>query len=527
MKAGDVHLKVEGLFIELALPHKKNLVSDLSFNLYSGQTTALVGESGSGKSISALSILKLLPPSMSVRGKILLQDQDILKMSDEQVRRVRGKQVAIIFQEPMTALNPLHTIDRQISECFAESLNASDKESEILKLLELVQIPNPRDKLKAYPHQLSGGQRQRVMIAMALANKPDILIADEPTTALDVTVQKDILELLESLKQKLSLSILLITHDIHIVKKYSQHMVIMQAGQSVESGTTSKIFEHPNSSYTQSLIKSTTVSTPGSYSNELVLSTKGIDCSFDLPKTKLFTRDTIQILHDVSFSLHKGEILGLIGESGSGKTTIAYVLLKLVQADGYYDLLGHEVLNLSQKQFLKFRKHIQIVFQDPYASLSPRMTVKGIISEGIAEHSDLSDSEITTKVEKTLELVGLDSSILQRYPHEFSGGQRQRIAIARALIMEPSCIILDEPTSALDRNIQEQILELIVDLQKRLSISFLLITHDLQLVSHICHNVLILKDGRIVDSGNTQDIYHNSKNAYTRSLLDAYPGDLT
>ena len=507
----------------------KTLVDKLSIDVFPGKTTALVGESGSGKSITAMSILKLLPNIMQVSGEALFDGVDLYSLNDEDLQQYRRKDIAFIFQEPMTALNPLHTVERQISECITNAAFTNDKRARVITLLTQVDLPSTDEKLKAYPHQLSGGQRQRVMIAMALAKEPSLLIADEPTTALDVTIQKGILDLLKQLQQTLGLGLLLITHDIHLVKAYSDSVCVLKDGKEVESQLSCELFKHPKDAYTQSLINDRNLSTPALPSTQLILQARQINSYYPRIRTGLAKPADFHVLKNIDLELHQGEILGIIGESGSGKTTLANVLLKLQAATGEYTLNGQQVISMSDKKFRALRPTIQSVFQDPFASLSPRMTVLDIVSEGLkaSNAAKLSQSSILEKVTQTLQDVGLDSSCLHRYPHEFSGGQRQRIAIARTIILKPKCIILDEPTSALDRNVQQQVLELIIHLQQQLGIAFILITHDLQLVKEMTHNVLILKEGEIIERGTTQAVYSAPQHHYTQALLRAYPVNLT
>jgi len=534
-QAGKPHtsaplLDIKDLSIKLN-SNGKLLVDNFNLALYSGQTTALVGESGSGKSLLAHSLLQLLPESMACEGQIFFNGQDLNKASPSFIQSLRGKKVAMIFQEPMTALNPLHTIEKQVSECILQqdkSIKKTPLRQRVIELLKQVQIVQAEQKLKVYPHQLSGGQRQRVMIAMAIANQPDILIADEPTTALDVSVQREILQLLKQLQLKHQLSILLISHDIHMVKAYSDHLCVMQHGRLVEQGLSETLFKSAQHPYTQSLINEPKLPLLQTFSesDQTILSLTQVNAWYELPRTSPFKANRYHALRDINLKLSTGETLGIIGESGSGKTTLAHVLLKLMPSQGEYQLNGHAVQSLNEKAFRPLRSSLQVVFQDPFSSLSPRMTVFDIVREGLQLHSDKSVKPITldqqkTKVCKALEDTGLDADILYRYPHEFSGGQRQRIAIARALVLEPQCIILDEPTSALDRNVQQQVLSLLLDLQAKLGLSYIFITHDLRIIQQLSHNVAIMQQGSIVEYGPTAAVFKRAEHAYTRTLIDA------
>jgi len=503
-------------------------VQNLSLSIKPGETLAIVGESGSGKSVSALSILRLLDarhvsyPS----GSILYHSEDLLKAPEKTLRKIRGRKVSMIFQEPMTSLNPLHTVEKQISETLQLHLGMRGPQARqrCLELLDLVGIQAPEQRLKSYPHQLSGGQKQRVMIAMALANEPELLIADEPTTALDVTVQKQVLELLQSIQQKLGMAMLLITHDLSLVRRYADRVVVMEQGKKVEEGETRKLFEAPEHPYTRKLIDAEPpehpLAAPGTESPLLEVS--GLGVAFTVRKSFLGTvKESFQAVKDVGFSLGHGETLGIVGESGSGKTTIGHALLKLTGSTGSIRLDGTELSTLSQKQFRPWRRRVQIVFQDPFGSLSPRMSVEQIIREGLEIHDRDNTPEHQNKVIQALRDVGLDPDARHRYPHEFSGGQRQRIAIARALVLQPDLIILDEPTSALDRTVQKQVIELLREIQKRYGLSYIFISHDLAVVRALSHKLLVLRHGSIVEYGNATDIFRSPRADYTRELLNA------
>lgn len=502
------------------------VVKGISFDIQPGQTFALVGESGSGKSVSALSILRLLPYALASQpqGKVLFGKHDLLKSTDKEIRHIRGKHISMVFQEPMTSLNPLHTVEKQIWEVF--DLHAgSCSHIQILDLLKLVQLKDAEQKCQAYPHQLSGGERQRVMIAMALAGQPDLLIADEPTTALDVTTQAEILKLLNDLQKKFSMALLLITHDLGIVRKMAQEVAIMEKGVIVEAGTVKDVFTRPAHPYTQRLLFSEPHGTaePLPKKSSVLMEVRNLSVHFPLKKG-FFQRTTgcIKAVNNISISLRHGETLGVVGESGSGKTTLALAILRLMASCGEIKLDGHRLDKLSGKEIRSLRKEMQIVFQDPFSSLSPRMTVEEIIGEGLeVHHPELKASGRTQRIIAVLQEVGLEDSMKTRYPHEFSGGQRQRIAIARALILKPKLLILDEPTSALDRAVQADILQLLKQLQKEHSLSYLFISHDLKIVRAISHHVIVLKEGSIVESGSCHEIFRNPQHPYTQKLLKA------
>jgi len=520
-------LKVENLAVSFA---ELDILSGVSFSLEQGETLAIVGESGSGKSLTALSILQLLPYPYAHHpaGDIIFQGQSLMGKSDAVLEAVRGNKISMIFQEPMTSLNPLHSIEKQIAETLLLHKGLTGKKAQLrtLELLELVGIENPASRLKAYPHELSGGQRQRVMIAMALANEPDLLIADEPTTALDATIQKQILKLLKSLQQRLNMGILLITHDLNMVQQFADHVLVMCKGQQVEYQQTKSLFESPCHQYTKKLLNAIPSGEMAALVDPKVI-LEAHDMNVSFPLRKNFWGKTIQSLHvvkNVSLTIHEGETVALVGESGSGKSTLAQALLQLNKHTGQVVYLGEKVQLLDKNDLQALRQQLQIVFQDPYASLSPRMSVKDIIAEGIHVFNHqhrLNDQQISEQVLQVLATVGLDESAASRYPHQFSGGQRQRIAIARALILKPKLIVLDEPTSALDRSIQKQIIELLKALQQDFSLSYLFISHDLSVVRAVSHRVMVMKSGEIVEQGVTSQIFEQAKHAYTQELLSS------
>ncbi|MBL4606894.1 MAG: ABC transporter ATP-binding protein [Pseudomonadales bacterium] len=522
-------LQVEDLSVEFKEgEHCIQAVRGISYTLFKGETLALVGESGSGKSVSALSILKLLPyPKAShPSGKILYKNQDLLHCSEKDLRKIRGNKISVIFQEPMTSLNPLHTVEKQICEVLElhQGLRKNAATQNCLELLERVGIPNAKQRMKAYPHELSGGQRQRVMIAMALASEPEILIADEPTTALDVTIQLQILELLSSLQKQLQLSILLITHDLGLVKHFSQRVAVMKEGKIVETGTTEQVLSQPQHEYTRSLINASPkpLSNAQAVFDEELIQAKNVKVWFPLKKGLLNrTYDYVKAVDGISFTLHKGQTIGIVGESGSGKTTLGLALAKLLHFEGEVSYRKQRLDTLNQKQFRPYRKKIQMVFQDPFGSLSPRMSIAEIVGEGLEIHSELQGPEKLEAIKEALLNVGLNEEVLNRYPHEFSGGQRQRIAIARALVLNPEVIIFDEPTSALDRSVQVQVVELLQSLQKKFQLAYLFISHDLSVIKALSHEIIVMKDGVVLEKNNTAAIFESPQNPYTQALINA------
>ncbi|QFI36497.1 ABC transporter ATP-binding protein [Moritella marina ATCC 15381] len=503
------------------------VVKHVSFLIEKGKTFALVGESGSGKSVTALSILQLLPfPAAHYpSGNIKLMDKDVIGKNHAVMQSLRGNRASMIFQEPMTSLNPLHTIEKQISEILFlhQGLNKKAAHARCLELLALVAIPDPVNRLGSYPHELSGGQRQRVMIAMALANEPDLLIADEPTTALDVTVQLQILELLKSLQAKLGMAILMITHDLNIVRHLADDVAVMQQGEIVESGSVERIFTNPQHSYTKTLLDAEPQrDIPVLLSSEPLLQVNDFKVWFPLKRGLLQrTYDHVKAVDGVSLQLHQGETLGIVGESGSGKSTLVRGLLRLINSEGDICYNGTNLQGLNLTAMRVYRQSLQIVFQDPFGSLSPRMSVRQIISEGLEVQGQHSDAEIETAIHQALVDVALPASALERYPHQFSGGQRQRIAIARALVLKPKILILDEPTSALDRTVQKQILDLLCQLQQQHQLSYIFITHDLSVVRAMSHRVLVLKAGKVVEEGETESVFNQPQQTYTQALLSA------
>jgi microcin C transport system ATP-binding protein len=503
-------------------------VKEISFDIDKGETLALVGESGSGKSVSAMSILKLLPyPKAShPSGEIFYAGEDLLKLNEKQIRRLRGDKISVIFQEPMTSLNPLHTIQKQIGETLLlhRGLTGKQAKARILELLDLVGIPEPEKRLNSYPHELSGGQRQRVMIAMALANDPELLIADEPTTALDVTIQEQILELLKSLQQKLDMAVLLITHDLNIVRRYADKVCVMYQGQQVETSSTAELFKNPQHPYTQKLLDAEPSGQPSPVAADTtaLLTAEQLKVWFPI-KQGFFKRtvDHIKAVNELNLELQRGETLGIVGESGSGKTTLGLAILKLISSEGSVRFNGTDLTDLNQRAVKPLRRQIQIVFQDPFGSLSPRMSISEIIAEGLQIHFTEEKHQHEQMVIQALEDVGIDPDSRNRYPHEFSGGQRQRIAIARALVLKPELIILDEPTSALDRTVQKQIVELLRALQNKYKLSYLFISHDLAVVRALSHKLLVMHHGDVVEQGSANQIFTQPSHPYTQKLLHA------
>jgi microcin C transport system ATP-binding protein len=504
-------------------------VRRISFSIGKGETVALVGESGSGKSVSALSIMRLLPyPAAShPTGEIFFEGRDLLKLRESEMRAIRGARISMIFQEPMTSLNPLHTIEKQVGEVLREhrGMRREEARARTLALLERVGIQNPKERLDAYPHQLSGGQRQRVMIAMALANEPDLLIADEPTTALDVTIQAQILALLRELQSELGMAMLLITHDLGIVRKMAQRVYVMRHGQIVEEAPVEQIFTAPGHSYTKHLLAAEPKGEPPveNLRAPVIVETDALKVWFPIRRGLLrHTVGHIKAVDGVTLKLRAGETLGVVGESGSGKTTLGLAILRLVSSDGPIVYLGNRIDGLDSRAMRPLRKQMQIVFQDPYGSLSPRLSIGQIIEEGLTiQDRSLNADARHERVARALVEVGLDPETQDRYPHEFSGGQRQRIAIARAMVLEPRFIMLDEPTSALDMSVQAQIVDLLRDLQSKRDLAYLFISHDLRVVRALSNHVIVMKDGKVVEEGPSRSVFEHPTQAYTQALLAA------
>jgi microcin C transport system ATP-binding protein len=504
-------------------------VDHISFDIAKGEVVALVGESGSGKSVSANSILRLLPyPSAShPSGEILFKGKDLLKASERELREVRGNDITMIFQEPMTSLNPLHTIEKQIAEILAlhQGLTGQSARQRVLELLNQVGIREPEKRLKAYPHELSGGQRQRVMIAMALANRPELLIADEPTTALDVTVQAQILELLRQLKAVHGMSMLFITHDLGIVRKFADRVCVMTKGRIVETGAVDDVFANPKHDYTRHLLASEPRGEPPLADPSKPMVMEGSDIRVWFPiKAGLMRRvvDHVKAVDGIDLSLRAGQTLGVVGESGSGKTTLGLALTRLISSQGRIAFVGKDIAGYSFSEMRPLRNQLQVVFQDPYGSLSPRMSVGDIVAEGLKVHErSLTAEERDQRVCWALEEVGLDPLTRWRYPHEFSGGQRQRIAIARAMVLKPRFVMLDEPTSALDMSVQAQVVDLLRDLQKKHDLAYLFISHDLKVVKALANDVIVMRFGKVVEQGPSADIFRAPKDDYTRALMAA------
>jgi microcin C transport system ATP-binding protein len=530
VSSGDALVDVRGLKVAFRSGTTESLaVKGVSFHIGKGETVALVGESGSGKSVSALSIMRLLPyPAAShPGGEIVFEGRDLLKAGEGEMQKVRGNRISIIFQEPMTSLNPLHTIEKQVGEVLKvhRGLDDNTVRARVVDLLRKVGIRDPEARLADFPHQLSGGQRQRVMIAMALANEPDLLIADEPTTALDVTIQAQILELLADLKAEFGLSMLLITHDLGIVRRMADRVYVMRHGEIVEEGRTEDLFADPKHPYTRHLIESEPKGrgTSAPADAPVLVETDNLKVWFPIKRGLLRrTVDHIKAVDGVSLRLREGGTLGVVGESGSGKTTLGLAILRLISSEGPIVYCGRRIDGLNSKEMRPLRKEMQVVFQDPYGSLSPRLSVSQIIEEGLQILSpELDYEQRRERVRAALKDVGLDPDSLDRYPHEFSGGQRQRIAIARAMVLEPKFLMLDEPTSALDQSVQAQIVDLLRDLQRKRGLGYLFISHDLRVVRALCNEVIVMRNGKVVETGTAEQIFAAPQQDYTKALLAA------
>jgi microcin C transport system ATP-binding protein len=523
-------LEVKNLGVQFRSPGGVvTAVKGASFALDAGETLALVGESGSGKSVCALSILQLLPYPLAhhPHGSVTFKGEELLGAAEPKLREVRGNRIAMVFQEPMTSLNPLHTIERQVAETLIlhKGMTKTSARLRVLELLRLVGIPTPEKRLNAYPHELSGGQRQRVMIAMALANEPDILIADEPTTALDVTIQAQILDLLLDLQQRFGMALLLITLDFNVVRKMASKVCVMRKGEIVEATTKDALFASPQHEYTKALLAAEPKGKPAPPPADAPIVVEATDIKVHFPiKAGLLRRtvDYIRAVDGISVTVRAGHTVGVVGESGSGKTTLGLALLRLLPSAGPVVFLGRNIEQLKSRDLRPLRRELQIVFQDPYGSLSPRLSVGEIVEEGLKVHRiGLSAADREAKIVQVLSDVGLDPATRHRYPHEFSGGQRQRISIARAMVLEPKFVVLDEPTSALDMSVQAQIVDLLRDLQAKHTLSYLFISHDLKVVRAMSNEVIVMKDGKVVEQGPTERIFDAPEQPYTKALIAA------
>ena len=522
-------LAVENLAVSFGRGEQETrAVRGVSFSLQVGQTTALVGESGSGKSVSALSIPRLLPYPLAHHpsGSIRYQGEELINAPESRLRGLRGGDIGMVFQEPMTSLNPLHTIEKQIGETLRihQGMTPAAARDRIVELLELVRLPEAAARLSAFPHQLSGGQRQRVMIAMAIANNPRLLIADEPTTALDVTIQAEILDLLRDLRDRLGMALLFISHDLNVVRHIADHVVVMQQGQVVEEGRVETVFNEPSAAYTQMLMAAEPSGEPVPVSDdEPLLTARGL--SVDFPRRGGLLKRIVDhhwAVRDVDLSVRPGETLGVVGESGSGKTTLGMALLRLQKASGEINFAGQAIAGMKKQTLRPLRRAMQVVFQDPFGSLSPRLSIEQIVGEGLAVHRIGADaSERADLVRQALKEVGLEPALAERFPHELSGGQRQRVAVARAIVLRPQLIVLDEPTSALDRSVQRQLIELLRDLQARHRLAYIFISHDLKVVRAMSHRVMVMRAGEVVESGDAEAIFRHPQHPYTQRLLQA------
>ena len=516
-------LKIENLSVSFG---KNDAVKNVSFGINKGETVALVGESGSGKSITALATVNLIDQAANISGSVKYCEKEIINSNSKDLRKIRGNDISFIFQEPMTSLNPLHTIERQLSESLKlhQGLKGPKVLEKILDLLAKVGIDEAHKRVTNYPHQLSGGQRQRIMIAMALANKPDLLIADEPTTALDVTIQAQILELLAKIQKSEGMGMLFITHDLSVVRRIADRVCVMKGGEIVEEGVTNEIFESPKHAYTKKLLNAepSGIPRPIIANAAKVIDIKNLRIWFPIVKGILRkVVGNVKAVNNANLNISEGETLGIVGESGSGKTTLALAIMRLISSKGHITFMGKKLDGLTNNQLKPIRRDIQMVFQDPYGSLSPRFTIEQIIAEGLDVHNLDEGQNRRKMVENILVEVGLEKEMIDRYPHEFSGGQRQRIAIARAMILKPKLLILDEPTSALDMTVQVQIVKLLRDLQIKYSLAYLFISHDLRVIRALSHKVIVMSNGNIVEAGTNKDIFENPKSDYTKQLISA------
>ena len=516
-------LKIENLSVSFG---KNDAVKNVSFGINKGETVALVGESGSGKSITALATVNLIDQAANISGSVKYCEKEIINSNSKDLRNIRGNDISFIFQEPMTSLNPLHTIERQLSESLKlhQGLKGPKVLEKILDLLAKVGIDEAHKRVTNYPHQLSGGQRQRIMIAMALANKPDLLIADEPTTALDVTIQAQILELLAKIQKSEGMGMLFITHDLSVVRRIADRVCVMKGGEIVEEGVTNEIFESPKHAYTKKLLNAepSGIPRPIIANAAKVIDIKNLRIWFPIVKGILRkVVGNVKAVNNANLNISEGETLGIVGESGSGKTTLALAIMRLISSKGHITFMGKKLDGLTNNQLKPIRRDIQMVFQDPYGSLSPRFTIEQIIAEGLDVHNLDEGQNRRKMVENILVEVGLEKEMIDRYPHEFSGGQRQRIAIARAMILKPKLLILDEPTSALDMTVQVQIVKLLRDLQIKYSLAYLFISHDLRVIRALSHKVIVMSNGDIVEAGTNKDIFENPKSDYTKQLISA------
>ncbi|MBK10266.1 MAG: microcin ABC transporter ATP-binding protein [Cobetia sp.] len=520
-------MEINDLKVDFQLPDGAvPAVKGVSFTLNKGETLALVGESGSGKSVTSTAILRLLPELAEIKGAIRLRGEDLLSASTRRMRELRGNRIATVFQEPMTSLNPLHRIGRQIIEVLAlhRDLKGRAARHKALELLEQVGIPEPARRIDSYPHELSGGQRQRVMIAIALACEPDLLIADEPTTALDVTVQAQILRLLKSLQQRYGMAILFITHDLSIVRHFADRVCVMRHGELLETGATHDVFESPQHAYTRMLIDAEPAGekAPVAADAPVLLSARDVRVSFTIKRPLFGPKVAFEAVRGIDLEVRRGQTIGIVGESGSGKSTLGRALLRLLKSQGQISFDGVDIMPLDKSGMRPLRSRMQVVFQDPFGSLSPRLTVGEIISEGLrVHHPELNRAQRDARVCDALSEVSLDPGMRNRYPHEFSGGQRQRIAIARALVLKPEFLLLDEPTSALDRSVQVTVIDLLRDLQARHGLTYLFISHDLAVVRALSDHLIVMKEGEVVESGSTHAIFEAPRERYTRELMQA------